>query len=139
MSSAALWAFTERGPWTRSAHMRSTATRTSPNNDSPTCDTNRRDRSPHPAFLWNPREANGPGNSNSHYDHPGWYIVWRYLVDETETIEPGLKVVVWRIDVAFLEKKDWKYEASTAGAGGGGRTHTFGIRNAAKVFRQKSL
>lgn len=20
----------------------------------------------------------------SHYDHPGWYIVWRYLVDQTE-------------------------------------------------------
>ena len=24
----------------------------------------------------------------SHYDHPGWYIVWRYLVDPTETGKP---------------------------------------------------
>lgn len=94
---------------------------------------------PPPSLSLESKGSKRPWELQSHYDHPGWYIVWRYLVDETETIEPGLKVVVWRIDVAFLEKKDWKYEASTAGAGGGGRTHTFGIRNAAKVFREKSL
>jgi hypothetical protein len=64
----------------------------------------------------------------SHYNHPGWYIVWRYLVDPTESIKPGRPVVIWRVDVAFLEKDDWKYETSKAGAGQGGRTHTFGVK-----------
>lgn len=61
----------------------------------------------------------------SHYDHPGWYVVWRYLVDSTESIKPGCPVVVWRVDVVFLKKSDWKYEKSSAG---GGRTHTFGVK-----------
>jgi hypothetical protein len=56
----------------------------------------------------------------SHYDHPGWYIVWRYLVDPTKSIKEDRVVVIWRVDIAFLEKSDWKYEASTAGSGGGG-------------------
>ena len=65
----------------------------------------------------------------SHYDHPGWYIVWRYLVDPTESLEPGRPVVIWRVDVVFLEHSDWKYEKSRAGDSGGGRTHTFGVKN----------
>jgi hypothetical protein len=64
----------------------------------------------------------------SHYDHPGWYVVWRYLVDPTQTIKPGRSVVIWRVDVVFLDKDDWKYEKSGAGDGGGGRTHTFGVK-----------
>lgn len=42
----------------------------------------------------------------SHYNHPGWYIVWRYLVDATRMIEPEKAVVVWRVDVAFLRETD---------------------------------
>lgn len=68
-----------------------------------------------------------PWAIQSHYDHPGWYIVWRYLVDPTESFASGRPVIIWRVDVAFLEKSDWKYEGSKAGAGGGGRTHTFGV------------
>lgn len=68
----------------------------------------------------------------SHFDHPGWYIVWRYLVDPTESVERGKPAIIWRVDVVFLEKSDWKYEGSTAGEAGGGRTHTFGIKNPAK-------
>jgi len=34
----------------------------------------------------------------SHYNHSGWYIVWRYLVDTTESIEPGKPVIIWRVD-----------------------------------------
>ncbi len=75
----------------------------------------------------------------SHYDHPGWYVIWRYLVDPTESIEPGRPVVIWRVDMVFLEKDDWKYEASTAGSGGGGRTHTFGVKNAAKKLSTKAV
>lgn len=71
----------------------------------------------------------------SHYDHAGWYIVWRYLVDPTETIQEGRPVVVWRVDVVFLNKGDWKYEGSRAGSVGGGRTHTFGIKQPAKRLR----
>jgi hypothetical protein len=70
-----------------------------------------------------------PWSLQSHYDHEGWYIVWRYLVDQTQQIEPGKPVIVWRIDVVYLTKDDWKYEASKAGAGGGGRTHTFGVKS----------
>ena len=58
----------------------------------------------------------------SHYNHPGWYVVWRYLVDPTESVKPGRPVVIWRVDVVFLNETDWKYETSKAGAGQGGRT-----------------
>ncbi|HEY5314734.1 MAG TPA: hypothetical protein VIK18_19525 [Pirellulales bacterium] len=75
----------------------------------------------------------------SHYDHPGWYIVWRYLVDPTETIEAGKQVLIWRVDVVFLEKANWKYEKSGAGDQGGGRTHTFGVKNVAKLLKDKAV
>ncbi len=52
-------------------------------------------------------------------------------MDPTETIEPGRPVVIWRVDVVFLERADWKYEKSSAGEAGGGRTHTFGVREPA--------
>ena len=71
----------------------------------------------------------------SHYDHPGWYVVWRYLVDSTMTIKGGRPVVIWRVDVVLLSKSDWKYEASKAGISGGGRTHTFGVRLPATKLR----
>jgi hypothetical protein len=76
-----------------------------------------------------------PWAVQSHYDHPGWYIIWRYLVDPTKAIKSAREVVIWRVDVAFLEKHDWKYEGSRAGAGGGGRTHTFGLRAPAERLR----
>jgi hypothetical protein len=76
-----------------------------------------------------------PWAIQSHYDHPGWYIVWRYLIDPTESLEPGKPVVIWRVDVVFLGKTDWKYEKSSAGEKGGGRTHTFGVKEPAKKLR----
>jgi hypothetical protein len=75
----------------------------------------------------------------SHYNHAGWYIVWRYLVDESKVIKPGMSVVIWRVDVAFLTQEDWKYEGSKAGAGRGGRTHTFGVKNPATKFASAIL
>lgn len=80
-----------------------------------------------------------PWAIQSHYDHPGWYIVWRYLVDPTMTIESERPVLVWRVDVVFLQKADWKYEGSKAGAEGGGRTHTFGVKKAATKLRGKAV
>jgi hypothetical protein len=72
-----------------------------------------------------------PWELQSHYNHAGWYIVWRYLVDPTESVEPGFPVVIWRVDVVRLTEDDWKYEGSKAAAGHGGRTHTFGVKQAA--------
>ena len=80
-----------------------------------------------------------PWAVQSHYDHPGWYIVWRYLVDTTCSLEPNRPVIIWRVDVAFITKKDWKYEGSKAGTGGGGRTHTFGLRNPATRLKAKAV
>lgn len=71
----------------------------------------------------------------SHFDHEGWYIVWRYLVDQLEQIEKGKPVIIWRVDVVYLNKDDWKYEKSTAGVEGGGRTHTFGVKAPAKKLK----
>jgi hypothetical protein len=75
-----------------------------------------------------------PWALQSHYDHPGWYIVWRYLVDPAKIIKRGRTVVIWRVDVAFLKKADWKYEGSKAAEGRGGRTHTFGVKHPAERF-----
>lgn len=76
-----------------------------------------------------------PWALQSHYDHAGWYIVWRYMVDQTRTIKRGRAVIIWRVDVCYLRKSDWKYEGSTAGEGRGGRTHTFGVKRPADRFR----
>lgn len=73
-----------------------------------------------------------PWEIQSHYDHEGWYVIWRYLVDPTESIERGKPVIIWRVDIVYHLKTDWKYEKSKAGEAGGGRTHTFGVRKAAK-------
>jgi hypothetical protein len=57
------------------------------------------------------------------------------MIDPTRSLRPEREVVVWRVDVVFLEKADWKYETSTAGAEGGGRTHTFGVARPAARLR----
>lgn len=80
-----------------------------------------------------------PWAIQSHYDHPGWYIIWRYLVDSTESLERGKPVIIWRVDVVFLKKSDWKYEKSSAGEAGGGRTHTFGVKNTAQKLKGKAV
>lgn len=69
---------------------------------------------------------------DSHYDHEGWYVIWRYLVDPTESL--GRPVLIWKVDCAYLRKTDWRYQGSKAGASGGGRTHTFNLRSAKKAL-----
>jgi hypothetical protein len=76
-----------------------------------------------------------PWALQSHYNHSGWYIVWRYTVDQTRRLKPGKMVVIWRVDVPFLREEDWKYEGSRASEGRGGRTHTFGVKNPSKRFK----
>jgi hypothetical protein len=87
--------------------------------------------SPPPDEALESKGSSRPWAIQSHYNHPGWYVVWRYLVDTTESIKPGYPVVVWRVDVVFLNADDWKYEGSGAGPGKGGRTQTFGVSNPA--------
>lgn len=38
--------------------------------------------------------------------------------------------------MVYLTKMDWKYEGSKAGAGGGGRTHTFGLKQASSRLKR---
>jgi len=51
-------------------------------------------------------------------------------------MKPGRAVVIWRVDLPFLKKEDWKYEGSKAAEGKGGRTHTFGIKSPATLIRK---
>jgi len=90
---------------------------------------------PPPKFAVESKGSSRRWALQSHYDHSGWYIVWRYLVDPTLSFKADSPVVIWRVDVVFLQKSDWKYEGSTAGAGGGGRTHTFGLKEPAKKLK----
>ena len=83
---------------------------------------------PPPELALEFKGSRRPWALQSHYNHAGWYIVWRYLVDPTMTIKQNRQVVVWRVDVVFLVSADWKYEGSGAGTGQGGRTHTFRCR-----------
>jgi len=80
-----------------------------------------------------------PWPVQSHYDHPGWYIIWRYLVDPTCSLEPGRPVIIWRVDVLYIESSEWKYEGSSAGTGGGGRTHTFGLARPKSKLEGKAV
>lgn len=80
-----------------------------------------------------------PAAIQSHYNHAGWYIVWRYLVDPSKRIKKGREVVVWGIDIPFLQKEDWKYEGSAAGEGRGGRTHTFGVEAPARRLKDSRI
>lgn len=91
--------------------------------------------SPSPRDCLESKGSKRPWAIQSHYDHAGWYIVWRYLIDPTESLDAGKPVIVWRVDVVFLEKADWKYEKSAAGDAGGGRTHTFGVKNPANKLK----
>jgi hypothetical protein len=90
---------------------------------------------PPPEQALESKGSTRPWAIQSHYNHPGWYIVWRYAVDQTKRIKAGKVAAIWRVDVAFLREEDWKYEGSKAAEGRGGRTHTFGIKNPAKHLR----
>lgn len=94
---------------------------------------------PSPNECLESKGSKRPWAIQSHYDHAGWYIVWRYLVDPTKSIEKNKAVIIWRVDVVYLDRRDWKYEGSTAGSEGGGRTHTFGVKDVAKKLRGKAI
>lgn len=94
---------------------------------------------PSPFVSLESKASKRPWALQSHFDHSGWYIVWRYLVDPTMSLEARKPVIIWRVDVVFLTKDDWKYEASSAGSGGGGRTHTFGLKNPAQKLKELAV
>ncbi len=90
---------------------------------------------PRPEEALESKGTTRPWPIQSHYNHPGWYIVWRYCIDETKMMKHGKDVLIWRVDIPFLKISDWKYEGSKAGEGKGGRTHTFGIKKPAEKLR----
>ena len=89
---------------------------------------------PHPAEALESKGSSRPWAIQSHYNHAGWYIVWRYAIDPTKRMKRGKPVLIWRVDLPFLQATDWKYEGSKAKEGLGGRTHTFGIQNPKTVI-----
>lgn len=91
-------------------------------------------KSPRPMDSLESKGSKRPYAIDSHYDHEGWYIVWRYLIDPTKTL--GKAVVIWRVDCVYLRKADWRYQGSKAGVGGGGRTHTFNLRDPKRLLGQ---
>ena len=68
-----------------------------------------------------------------------WYVIWRYLVDPTSTYESDRQVIIWRVHVVFITSDDWKYERSTSGPQGGGRTETWGLIKPATKLRDKAV
>jgi hypothetical protein len=104
-------------------------------------DLKRRGSGPHrkPNECLESKGSKRPWAVQSHYNHAGWYVVWRYLVDPTESIEDDKPIIIWRVDIVFLESSDWKYEGSTAGEQGGGRTHTFGVKHPATKLKGKAV
>lgn len=90
---------------------------------------------PPPEHALESKGSTRPWALQSHYNHPGWYVVWRYAVDQTGRLKPGKIAAIWRVDIAFLRQEDWKYEGSKAGEGRGGRTHTFGIKLPSKLLK----
>lgn len=89
---------------------------------------------PPPLEALESKGSTRPWAIQSHYNHAGWYVVWRYAIDPTKRMKRGKAVVVWRVDIPFLQQGQWKYEGSKAAEGLGGRTHTFGIKNPAVVI-----
>lgn len=87
---------------------------------------------PPPTHALESKGSTRPWALQSHYNHAGWYIVWRYAIDPTRQMKPGKMVVIWRVDIPFLREADWKYETSKAAEGRGGRTHTFGVKEPSK-------
>lgn len=75
-----------------------------------------------------------PWHVDAHYNHEGWYIIWRYLVDPTESL--GKRVVIWRVDCAYLTAADWRYVTSRANELRGGRTHTYTVVDPQAVFAE---
>src|SRR5262245_23337009 len=121
--------------WMRQVFMRNTDTRTWPNSGFRICERREADRI---LLRWS-RSSRKRASDLGRCSHSGWYIVWRYLIDPTMSLEASRPVIIWRVDVVFLTKEDWKYEGSTAGTGGGGRTHTFGLRNAATKLKNAAV
>ncbi len=89
---------------------------------------------PPPKLALESKGSIRPWAVQSHYNHAGWYVIWRYVVDPTKRMKPGRCVAIWRVDLPFLCQDNWKYEGSTAQQGRGGRTHTFGVKNAKRTL-----
>jgi hypothetical protein len=52
---------------------------------------------PPPKEALESKGSTRPWAIQSHYNHPGWYIVWRYAIDPTKRMKRGRAVLVWRV------------------------------------------
>src|SRR5579863_6967756 len=50
---------------------------------------------PPPQLALESKGSTRPWAVQSHYDHPGWYIIWRYLIDPTRRVRSGKAVAIW--------------------------------------------
>lgn len=60
---------------------------------------------PPPQHALESKGSTRPWALQSHYNHPGWYIVWRYAVDQTKRLKLDKMVAIWRVDIAFLHEE----------------------------------
>ncbi len=60
---------------------------------------------PPPEHALESKGSTRPWALQSHYNHPGWYIVWRYAIDQTQRLKPGRMVAIWRVDIPFLRQE----------------------------------
>jgi len=45
---------------------------------------------------------------NAHNQEEGWFIIWRYIIDRSMTLDPNFALKIFRVDVGYLLEKDWK-------------------------------
>jgi hypothetical protein len=57
--------------------------------------------SPPPEQALESKASTRPWALQSHYNHAGWYIVWRYAVDPTRRLKKGKMVAIWRVDISL--------------------------------------
>src|SRR5580692_8127511 len=53
---------------------------------------------PPPEQALESKASTRPWALQSHYNHAGWYIVWRYAVDQTQRLKAGKIAAIWRVD-----------------------------------------
>ncbi len=95
---------------------------------------------PSPKESLESKASKRPWAIQSHYDHPGWYIVWRYIVDPTESLASGRPVIICRVDVIFLRKSDLEIrEEQRRSKGRWPHSHLWGNESGQEVTWQGRL
>jgi hypothetical protein len=73
-------------------------------------------QNPKPIDCLESKGSKRPWAIQAHYNHAGWYIIWRYLVDTTESITANRPVIIWRLRNTIGSMKRAQPEKERAGA-----------------------